>query len=354
MAFAADITWVCTANDRVGFGHLRRCLTVAGLLAARGFRPVFAAGLLDEAAQALLKKHLPAARLGDAFEPTPLAVLDCMFDPQDPEACDREFVARVAARHRRTVFVTSAVTVPPDLPVDAVVGHLLDPVANPAYALHRGLEWAPVAPAAAAWRTAPRDFPDPPRRVLVAFGNWADPAGLFLALEALTQTGWTTRLQVLLPPALRSHREAARARAAGLEVEWLRDVPNLFPLLAGADLVVGSYGNLTFEALALGVPTVIVAIKPFMRAYAERLARSGAVVNAGAVGTLTPAGLAHQLAALTAAARERLSRTGRALVDGGGLDRLARLVGDLAAREAAPAGAGPEPGTAVAARSLTA
>lgn len=323
---AADITFVCTADGRVGFGHLRRCLAVAGLVAEQGLRPAFTAELLDSAARALLQQRLPAARLSTLSAPSPLAVVDCMFDPQDPDACDRDFVARVAARHCRTVYVTSAMRVPPDLPVDAVVGHMLDPVERPAWTLHRGLEWAPVAPGAVKWRSHRRDFPETPRRVLVAFGNWADPAGLLLALEALRLTGWTACVQVLLPPALRPHLEAARSRAAGLEVEWLQDVPEVFPLLAGADLLVGSYGNLTFEALAVGVPTIVVAVKPFMAAYAERLAHQGAVVNAGPVGELTPRDLACRLQALSAAERERLSRTGLGLVDGAGLERLARLL----------------------------
>lgn len=350
---AADITFVCTADGRVGFGHLRRCLAVAGLLAGRGLRPAFAAEQLDPAARALLQQHLPAVRLGALSDPSPLAVVDCMFDPQDPDACDRDFVARVATRHRRTVFVTSAVHVPPDLPVDAVVGHMLDPVERPARVLHRGLEWAPVAPGAALWRNHPRVFLETPRRVLVAFGNWADPAGLFLALEALRRTGWTVRVQVLLPPALRPHLEAARSHAVGLEVEWLQDVPDIFPLLAGADVLLGSYGNLTFEALALGVPTVVVAIKPFMAAYAERLARRGAVVNTGRVGELTPPDLARRLQALTASERERLSRAGRGLVDGAGLERLGRLLEDLARTDRAASDLQSGPAMAVPARPLT-
>lgn len=335
---AADLTFVCSADARVGFGHVRRCLTVAGLLSREGLRAAFAADRLDPAARALVRQGLPAARLGGLSEPSPLAVVDWMFDPQDPEACDLEFLARVATAHRRIVFVTSATRVPPALAVDAVVGHMLEPgLQSGAGTWHCGLEWAPVAPGAAVWRSRWRDFPETPRSVLVAFGNWSDPAGLFLTLEALRQTAWPSRVRVLLPPALRPHREEARRRAAGLTAEWLEDVPDVFPLLADADLLVGSYGNLTFEALAVGLPAVAVAIKPFMHAYAGQLARRRAVVNAGRVDELDPAALARQLRGLIAAERERLSRTGHALVDGAGLERLARLLqGYTGADRAAP------------------
>ncbi len=320
-----EVLFLCTADARVGFGHLRRCLTVAARLDRAGVRVAFA-GQLDAAAREQLRATLPQVPVGDAGDAAPLAVLDCMFDPQDPDHYDLDFLRAVAARHAQVVLVTSSIRVPPELPVTAVVGHMLEPVARPTFTLYRGLEWAPVAPEAVAWRDTTRDFPDPPRRVLVAFGNWADPAGARLALEALDRTGWPCSVQVLLPPALRPHRPEL-ARAAGRPAcEVLTDVPSVFPLLHAADLLVGSYGNLTFEALALGVPTVVVAIKPFMHAYAARLAALGALINAGEVGDLTPSALAGQLTALTASTRRALSRQGRALVDGQGLARLADLL----------------------------
>jgi spore coat polysaccharide biosynthesis predicted glycosyltransferase SpsG len=328
---APDLVFLCTADAQVGFGHLRRCLHLSHQLRARGLRVAFD-GRLDPAARDTLCRALPDVPVLEPVEPAPLAVVDCMFDPQDPDFFDRDFLQKVAARHERVVMITSSRHAPPDLPVTAVVGHMLEPVTAPAYELHRGLEWAPVSAEAAAWRNTPREFPDPPRRVLVAFGNWHDPAGLYLALEALRHTGWAATVQVLLPPALRPYADALRAHAAGLELDLVAEVPSVFPLLCAADVLVGSYGNLTFEALTVGLPAVVVAIKPFMHSYAEVLARQGAVVNAGPVDQSDLAALARRLAGLDAATRRRLSRSGRALVDGAGLTRLA----DLLARYARP------------------
>lgn len=347
---ATDLVFWCTADAQVGFGHLRRCLHLAHLLRVRGLRVAFA-GRLDAAARDTLRWALPDVPVLEPVEAAPLAVVDCMFDPQAPDFFDRDFLRTMAARHERVLVITSSRYAPPDLPVTAVVGHMLEPVTAPNYALYRGLGWAPVSTEAAAWRDIPRQFPDPPRRVLVAFGNWYDPAGLYLALEALRQTGWAAAVQVLLPPALRGYTESLGARAAGLVLEVVTDVPSVFPLLSAADLLVGSYGNLTFEALAVGVPTVVVAIKPFMFAYAEVLARQGAVVNAGPVDQLNPAALARQLAGLDPANRRRLSHTGRTLVDGAGLTRLADLLARYARPEAnqsvaAPAVNAPAPNAA--------
>ncbi len=346
----SEVLFLCTADARVGFGHLRRCLTLATRLDRAGVRVAFG-GDLDAAAREQLRAALPQAPFGNDGEGAPLAVLDCMFDPQDPDHYDLDFLRAVAVRHERVVLVTSSIRVPPDLPVTAVVGHVLEPVARPIFTLYRGLEWAPVAPEAATWRDAARDFPDTPRRVLVAFGNWADPAGARLALEALDRTGWPCSVQVLLPPALRPHLPAL-ARAAGrLAWEVQTDVPSVFPLLHAADLLVGSYGNLTFEALAPGVGFRIAsggrydhligtfgaplpAVGAALGLERVLLAALGALINAGEVGDLTPSALAGQLAALTVSTRRALGQRGRALVDGQGLARLADLL--MKIRDAGP------------------
>jgi spore coat polysaccharide biosynthesis predicted glycosyltransferase SpsG len=253
-------------------------------------------------------------------------VIDRMFDPQDPDWYDREFIADVARRHAGTVLITSSLQAPADLPVDVVVGHMLEPVSNPRYELHRGLAWAPVDPAAAAFRNDAREYPEQIRRVLVAFGNWHDPAGLFLALDGFSLAGGDAEIQVLLPPVLRSFENEVRRRGRDLRLKVLADVPSVLPLLRDCDLLVGSYGNLTFEALALGVPVVVIAIKPFMARYAERLAAQDCLVCADEVGWLEATALAGELRRLDAARRELLGRNGRRLVDGAGLRRVARLL----------------------------
>lgn len=329
-----DVAFVCTANAEVGFGHLRRCLILARELRQAGLR-VSLGGQLDAAARAVVARELPVALAEGDPPPAPLAVIDCMFDPQEPDWYDREFIAVVARRHAGTVLITSSLQAPADLPADVVVGHMLEPVSNPRYELHRGLAWAPVDPAAAAFRNDAREYPEPIRRVLVAFGNWHDPAGLFLALDGLRLAGSDAEIQVLLPPALRSREDEIRQRTRGLRLEILKDVPSVLPLLRDCDLLVGSYGNMTFEALALGVPVAVIAIKPFMARYAERLAAEDCLVCAGEMGRLEATALAGELRQLDAARRGLLGCNGRRLVDGAGLQRLAGLLKERLAGRAA-------------------
>lgn len=318
------VHFICTADAQVGFGHLRRCLTIGRLLQNRQVQ-VSLSGVLDEAALGLIRQVLPEA-LQRQPAPEDTAVVDCMFDPRDMDFYDVRYLQEIRARHARTVMLTSAMAAPPELPVDVVVGHMLDPVPKARYEVRCGLAWAPVAPDALAYRVARRAQPVEVRRVLLAFGNFHDPTGLFLALEALASMPGVSEVQVLLPPALRPFEDKMRRQARDIRLEVLRDVPSVFPLLAQSDLVVGSYGNLTFEALCLGVPVVLLAIKEFMVRYAARLEAAGCLVLAGEARNLSPAELGGLLRGLDQARRTALAVLGQQLVDGEGLRRTAELI----------------------------
>jgi spore coat polysaccharide biosynthesis predicted glycosyltransferase SpsG len=90
--------------------------------------------------------------------------------------------------------------------------------------------------------------------------------------------------------------------------------------------VICSYGNLTFEALCLGVPVVVIAIKKFMARYAARLAAAECLLLGGDTRNPDPASLAKQVRQLDQARRTSLAAAGQRLVDGAGLRRTADLL----------------------------
>ena len=91
---------------------------------------------------------------------------------------------------------------------------------------------------------------------------------------------------------------------------------------------------MTFEALALGMPVVVVGMKAFMVEYADQLAEQGMLVSAGYVDDLEVEDLAAELLRLDARRRRRLSSNALSRLDGKGLQRAARDIGDLVTRGA--------------------
>ena len=116
--------------------------------------------------------------------------------------------------------------------------------------------------------------------------------------------------------------DVAAARRSGA-VRWVGPQPSLVPLLASASVAVVAGGITLYEAAALGVPPVAVPVVEAQRPTVTAFAAAGAAVSSP---TGDPAGIADAVLALMArpALCRELSARGRTLVDGRGVERVAR------------------------------
>ncbi len=64
-------------------------------------------------------------------------------------------------------------------------------------------------------------------------------------------------------------------------VEFLKQVPAILPYIKTARVVLTTYGNATYESLALSRPTYVLSYKSFQNEYARVLEEKGWVVNLG-------------------------------------------------------------------------
>jgi spore coat polysaccharide biosynthesis predicted glycosyltransferase SpsG len=163
-------------------------------------------------------------------------------------------------------------------------------------------------------------------RVFLGFGSSPDIRGLRCVLDALALWKFTGQVDVLLSPFHERFGPSLRRRADSYRLRLHANVKSVAPLLRRADVAFGTYGNITFEALCLGVPFLAVAVKDFQRAYAGRLARQGVLVSLGKDSELSTKTVIAALNSLTPGARASLSRRGRKAVDGLGIQRIARVV----------------------------
>jgi RimJ/RimL family protein N-acetyltransferase len=119
-------------------------------------------------------------------------------------------------------------------------------------------------------------------------------------------------------------------------------------LMAAADLAIGAGGVTTWERCCLGLPAIAWPVAANQRRQLDEAAEHG-LLFAPATAPVTCEAVAGWLATLAAspALRRAYSRAGRALVDGRGADRVARLLaalhggctGAVRLRAAAPADA---------------
>lgn len=173
------------------------------------------------------------------------------------------------------------------------------------------------------WQGPPRSFPAAPRRILVTLGA-ADPnnvtADVIAGLELALSTG--TELVVVVGGS-NPHADAIAARAQRLPAcRLIRDAAeDMSGLMAAADLAVCAGGSTMWEMAFMGPPFIPVVIAGNQRSAVEAMVRDGyAAVDGDTVGRDLP----PIVAALAADAgrRRELSRIGRRLVDGKGVERV--------------------------------
>lgn len=325
-----DILFYCNASAEVGFGHLRRCLFIADALNEADGISCAIGGDLDSHARDLVRSEQPEAPLYGDVEGSwtegvraELAVLDYMYDAQDAEFYDRALISSVADLAQRSAVVTSSRTAPSDLPVDVVIGHLLDPMMKSQYELKAGLEYCPVPPEVEQHRSEDINVSKQIERVFIGFGNWGDPIGVKRVIQGLCDCGYAGRIDLLLPAALLPYAEQFDDIGSDQELELHHNIPSVPALLKHADVAFGSYGHMTYEMLALGIPSVVFAVKDFMVEYTRRLEKQDLLVFGGKVTEVAPSQVKKIFGNMTKDYRYRLSRKSIQSVDADGLLRVA-------------------------------
>ena len=176
-----------------------------------------------------------------------------------------------------------------------------------------------------------------PQRVLIALGG-GHTAGLAARLaRAISARVRDVEIRVADGFA-GAHRTLALGRG-----HWIDSKDGLALELSTASVAVVGGGVTLYEACALGVPAVAVSLTPAQAVTIRGIARRGAALVGGAVGTPETSGASqksrsHRIAVRVErllgapAERRRLAQAGRRLVDGRGVFRVAESLRRLASR----------------------
>ncbi len=323
---------------RIGNGHLARGVSVLHALRARrpGLRLALHGSFSDSARGFMTRFLDPAVEVHEDGLPTgSVAVLDSMWDPDRPGYTDPERAIRVRRAAPCFVMISSALEL--ELPVapDLLVDHLPDVRirgAEPARVL-LGFDYAPVS----------SDFFDHATvssggsggGLVAVIGGGEHQIGPERFAEAVAPTALASlgRIRLVVSPHYpEADGRLLAVRYPGLEV--LQNLPSLAPVMACADAVVCTYGNVTYESLSLGRPTYVVGYKPFQKEYADYLEAKGLVVSLGLfsglrVGRLAELGSAEVWARLAARAREVFTGPGLERVADGLLECVGQRGGEV-------------------------
>jgi UDP-2,4-diacetamido-2,4,6-trideoxy-beta-L-altropyranose hydrolase len=323
------------ASAGVGFGHLRRCLTLADELVRRGCQAQFwIEG--DEAARAVARAAGFAVQAVGGDEPqatlrlagaVPIAALVA-----DSYALDADYFR--AMRPRVGCLLV----------IDDLADHSMldaDIVSNGsanagALAYHTGADCTLLlGPRYALLRPTFRGLParrqGAVRRVLVTLGGGDPQRSTAVVVEQLTALLPEAAFDVVVGP-LFGHEVVASLKqlASTTDRVVLHHAPGeLLGLMTTCDLAVSGGGQTLYELAACGLPTVALCLADNQRGQLAALAAQGALLSGGARdegGRSSPfADLGPAVTQLAGdlALRQRMSATGQRLVDGQGTLRVA-------------------------------
>ena len=325
--------WIHTgAGPQIGFGHLKRCMTLAGELRdfARAFfilRPKdrWSGDIL--AARGFEYQNLDFPDLWRNPAVRPAAIL---IDTRRSGGLGA-FIRAARARNVSVISLHDMGLNPlsSDIAVDgsiaAVFQHDL-----PARRTFAGPAYMVLDPAIRKLRRRPLRAGKEIRSIFISMGGGNARKHFSRVLAGLRL--WAEKTE----------REIEAVGMRGF-VEWGQDGFNeeaLRPLrfrwvsgpaaefLRNSDLAVTAGGISAYEALCSGAPLFALSWDSLQQKAVDRMAEAGCCVNLGAAGDLTPEFLAGLLGKIDedAAGREKMARLGMETVDGRGAKRVAAII----------------------------
>lgn len=337
-----SILFRADGGGTIGFGHLRRCLSLAERLREWGNDCLFVCRAADRSFNALISDagfpliELPARMVSQPDDAEQTLVMSKVQAPFDAVVVDHygldhvwEQVVRSAAQRIVAIDDLADRRHVCDILIDVAPGdparydHLVPAgctkLLGPAYALLR--------PEFGKLRQARSEHGDAIRRILISFGG-VDP-------DDMTGTAITAIRDVLphvsidaVVTGLSPHRERLERRAVQDRDLFVHvDAPHMAELMLGADLAVGAGGSTSWERACMGLPSIVAVIAENQRTTADALERLGCAfaITAGPNFDAELARLVQLLSASPALLR-LMSTAASSAVDGRGVERVAGAI----------------------------
>jgi spore coat polysaccharide biosynthesis predicted glycosyltransferase SpsG len=321
------ILFRAAAGPRTGFGHLVRCRSLARALGVN-VRVSIRGSAATRAAAALAGWQVlesDSDRALRAIDPQLLVV-------DDPS----QQAAGIWVRRARRLGIR--VSTIHDLGLGYVVSDLgIDGSIEPRLSMHggygdlRGPAHAILDPAVASLRE--RHVDATPNQILIALGGGSH-VFMFAArlCRALAAEVPDATIRVAAGFAGFAHGGGRQPLVHG---DWIHAPDGLATELAAASVAVVAGGVTLYEACALGVPAVAVAVTPAQHVTIRAFAAHGAAIDGGVSGTsgCTVEGVAAEVGRLlrSRASCRRLAVAGQRLVDGRGAFRVGTALRQLCA-----------------------
>ncbi len=336
-------------STQIGMGHIMRCLALAQGLEKTSVRPVFIIRDYDQSISELIRRH------GFGVEMLPGG---CSWT--DDLRLVMEYADRFSARLIITDLGHAGALVKQEeyykyllglkdagkflVTIDDIIkmsfpSHI---VINPHYGADKfgynksggtryllGPAYFIFRPEFIAAAGANREIKKDAKNVLVVMGG-SDPLDFTEKVaKALVKSGRTRGLNLRIVTGMDSAVEKTLKLEAILKdytgtYELIPGSDNMAELMVWSDITITGAGLTKYEAAVTGTPCIIIPQYDYLVELAKQYEKTGAVLNLGSGDKITEEAIGGAAARLLddAALRSEMSRKGRELVDGRGIERI--------------------------------
>lgn len=311
-----------------GFGHLSRCIQIAkGVLRKYSEIQISFCGSFSTVATNIIIESLPDALIISSPSGSyDIAVIDTMFDYNDIEYYNESEISKINHFCAKTLLICSSRTIPEKLDVDLVVAYVAEKNYFRNYRMINSLEFSPVAESLGQYRSERREIKTSVNSFFIGIGGWSDLLPQQNILNALASSEFSGEIHVLVSPLLKEKVSSLSFAGEKNRLHIHCQLPDLGPLLQNADVALLTYGNLMFECLAMGVPSLVVGVKDFQVEYANYLEEQGLVLSLGNIGTLEQVDFLAGVNQMNYNMRKALSINAMKAVDTRGVQRITDIV----------------------------
>ena len=331
------------ANARIGTGHLMRCLALAQGWKARGGQATFITACESEGLR---------QRLSD--EGFQIITLERLYpDPADWEITSQALAAQLdawvvldgyhfdAAHQRQIKEAGHRLLVIDDTAhldhyyADVVLNQNINAErlhysCEPYTRLLLGTRYVLLRSEFLAWREWQREIPKVARKVLVTLGG-SDPDNQTLkVIRALQQVDVDGLEAVVVVGASNPHFQELQSAIGNsrLAIRLVRNVTNIPELMASADVAVSAGGSTCWELSFMGLPAILIVTAENQKGIAAGLGEYGTAINLGWYSNISTDRITYLLKDLLLKndIRKNMSKKGRGLIDGLGVNRVKNKV----------------------------
>ncbi|MEW5766979.1 MAG: UDP-2,4-diacetamido-2,4,6-trideoxy-beta-L-altropyranose hydrolase [bacterium] len=163
------------------------------------------------------------------------------------------------------------------------------------------------------------------KNILITLGGSDLNNQTLKAVKALKRIKNDIEITVIIGPGYQYEEILRKEMAADNRFLLLRDPQDIFNLMERADLSISAGGSTCYELAYLGVPNIILVLADNQKKLADGLDNYGNSVSLGWFEDVTEESIKEAVEDLidNKARREEMSRKGRELVDGRGVERVA-------------------------------